>query len=349
VECRARSEALALQWFLKVAIHFEFYHQDKFYHQPNTPVSQNPFFHYSNIPIGAKPLLDASYIANGIASRKIERTFAFLLTHLSFWPKFGHMKILVCVKQVPESDDIIQIDKKGNWIQADSFNEFKMNRLDEFAVEEAIRLKESFDDVTIDILSVGPERSADVIKRAIGMGADHGIHIKTDIDEYMSPSSVATGIAEYATNKSYGLILTGAMSEDHMNAQVGPMIAAHLDLPCATGTILIELSSDKKILCVEREIEGGIRDMLELKIPAVVTIQSGPNTPRYPSLSNLLRANKQQLEIIDAGSPPQTQAGETILRLTYPVKSRGGEILTGSPQQKAKKLLKILREKAFIA
>lgn len=314
-----------------------------------------------------------SYIANSTESRKIERTFAFLLTHLSFWPKFGkrlilqlvvcesesnikdtvillsHMKILACVKQVPESDVTIQIDKRGTWIQADSFNEFKMNRLDEFAVEEAIRLKESFEDVTIDILSVGPERSADVIKRAIGMGADHGIHIKTDSDEYLSPSLVATWIAEYAKNKCYTLIFTGAMSEDHMNGQVGPMIASRLNLACATGVIEQRLSSDKKTLYVEREIEGGNRDMLELKIPAVVTIQSGLNIPRYPSLSNLLRANKQELEIIDACSSPQTQLGETILLLTYPLKSRAGEVLTGSPREKAKKLLKIFREKAFLA
>jgi len=258
------------------------------------------------------------------------------------------MKILVCVKQVPESDIIIQINEKGTWIQADSFNEFKMNRLDEFAVEEAMRLKESFDDVSVDILSVGPERSADVIKRAIGMGADNGIHLKTDIDAYLVPSWVAARIAEYAANRSYDLIFTGAMSEDHMNGQVGPMIAAHVNLPCATGVILQQLSFDNKTLYVEREIEGGGRDTLELKIPAVVTIQSGPNTPRYPSLSNLLRASKQELEIIDAGSFNRTHTGEKIYRLTYPMKSRAGEILTGSPQDKAKKLLKILRQKAFI-
>jgi electron transfer flavoprotein beta subunit len=258
------------------------------------------------------------------------------------------MKILVCVKQVPESDVVIQIDEEGTWIEADCFNEFKMNRLDEFAVEEAIRLRESFDDVTVDILSMGPKRSADVINRAIGMGADHGIHLKTNIDDYLIPSFVATRIAEYATNKSYGLILTGAMSEDYMNGQVGPMIAAHLNLPCATGVISQQFSLENKTLYVEREIEGGNRDMLELKIPAVVTIQSGPNTPRYPSLSNLLRANKQKLEIIDTDAPPQTRVGETILQLTYPTKSRAAEVLTGSPQQKAAKLLKILREKAFI-
>jgi electron transfer flavoprotein beta subunit len=180
------------------------------------------------------------------------------------------------------------------------------------------------------------------------MGADHGIHISTRLDEYLNPSLVATWIAKYAGNKHYALIITGAMSEDHMNGQVGPMIAAHLNIPCATGVILQQFSSDQKTLYVEREIEGGSRDMLEMKIPAVVTIQSGPNTPRYPSLSNLLRANKQGLETIDVGSLTRPYVGETIIQLTYPVKSRAGEVLTGSPQHKAKKLLKILREKALI-
>jgi electron transfer flavoprotein beta subunit len=258
------------------------------------------------------------------------------------------MKILVCVKQVPESDGVIQINKKGTWIQTDSFDEYKMNRLDEFAVEEAMRLKENFDGVTIDIVSVGLERSAEVIKRAIGMGADHGIHLKADIDDYLIPSLVANRIAEYATDKAYGLILAGTISEDHMNGQVGPMIAAQLNLPCATDAVLLQLSSDNKILYVEREIEGGSRDRLELKIPAVVTIQSGLNIPRYPSLSNLLRANKQGLETIDVKSLTQPYTGETIRQLIYPVKSRAGEVLTGSPQQKAEKLLTILRQRAFI-
>jgi electron transfer flavoprotein beta subunit len=110
------------------------------------------------------------------------------------------MKILVCVKQVPESDVAIHINDDGTWIDMDSFTEFKMNRLDEFAVEEALRLalrlKETEVDVTIDIISVGPERSEDAVKRAIGMGADYGVHIKTDIDGYLSSSVIAAWIAE---------------------------------------------------------------------------------------------------------------------------------------------------------
>ena len=258
------------------------------------------------------------------------------------------MKILVCVKQVPESETAIHIKDDGSWIDMDSFDEFKMNRLDEFAVEEAIRLKETLSDVCIDVISVGPARSADAIRRSIGMGADNGVHILYEDDSHLDPAWIAAWIAQYAKHQDYTLILTGAMSEDCMNGQTGPMIAAHLSLPCATGVIFEKVASDKKSLYVEREIEGGKRDMLELDLPAVITIQSGNNIPRYPVLSKLLKANKQKLEIIESSSQPQPETGEEVLRVDYPQKSRAGTILEGSQQEKARELLQILRDKALL-
>jgi electron transfer flavoprotein beta subunit len=258
------------------------------------------------------------------------------------------MKILVCVKHVPESDTTIDIQEDGKWVDLDSFNEFKMNRLDEFAVEEAVRLKENFTDTSIDIISVGPARAAEAIKRSIGMGANNGIHIISDIENYMSPANISSWIAQYTKSNDYALIFTGAMSEDGMGGQIGPMLAAHLDLPCATGVIFEKISSDKKSVYVEREIEGGKRDTLQLELPAVLTIQSGINTPRYPSLSNLLRANKQKLEVIEPATLAQPETGEDIVRVTYPEKSRAGTVLEGTGQEKARALLKVLREKALI-
>jgi electron transfer flavoprotein beta subunit len=258
------------------------------------------------------------------------------------------MRILVCVKHVPESDTAIDIEEDGNWIDLDSFNEFKMNRLDEFAVEEAVRFKETLADLCIDVISVGSARVADAIKRSIGMGADNGVHIVHENEEHLTPSLVASWIAQYAKNHNYALILTGAMSEDAMNGQTGPMIAAHLSLPCATGVIFEKLASDEKTIYVEREIEGGKRDTLELTLPAVLTIQSGSNIPRYPSLSNLLRANKQKLEIIESATLSQPETGEEIVRVTYPEKSRAGTVLEGTGQDKAMALLHILRERALM-
>jgi electron transfer flavoprotein beta subunit len=108
------------------------------------------------------------------------------------------------------------------------------------------------------------------------------------------------------------------------------------------------MAPDNKSVYVEREIEGGSRDTLQLQLPAVLTIQSGINTPRYPSLSNLLRANKQKLETIHAGDSAQPALRENVVRVTHPAKSRSATFLTGTQQEKAGQLLKLLRDRALL-
>ena len=258
------------------------------------------------------------------------------------------MRILVCIKQVPDSESRILIDDNTGWIQTEEISEFRMNRLDEFALEEAVLIKETFSDVIVEVISAGPDRAADVIRRGIGMGADSGVHLTTETEAYHSSYEIAAGIAGYARNKHYDLILTGAMSEDNMQGQVGPMIARRLSLSCATAVIFEKVSSDRKNVYVEREIEGGNRDTLELKLPAVLTIQSGINQPRYPSLSNLLRANKQKLEEIQAIDFVQVPPPENIDQLVYPQKKRTGSVLTGTEKEKAEQLIRVLRKRALL-
>jgi len=118
------------------------------------------------------------------------------------------MKLLVCVKQVPESDTPIRIDANTGWIQTDEISGFRMNRLDEFAIEEAVLIKEASAQTMIDAITVGPERSADVIRRSIGVGADSGIHIITESEQYRSSFKIAALIAEFARDRHYDLILT---------------------------------------------------------------------------------------------------------------------------------------------
>ena len=154
---------------------------------------------------------------------------------------------------------------------------------------DTVGIKETLSDVCIDVISVGCARAVDAIKRSIGMGADNGVHIEHEDEEHLSPALIGSWIAQYAKHHEYKLILTGAMSEDCMNGQTGPMIAAHLRLPCATGIVCEKVASDEKSIYVEREIEGGKRDTLELDLPAVLTIRSGNHIPRYPVLSKLLR------------------------------------------------------------
>jgi electron transfer flavoprotein beta subunit len=258
------------------------------------------------------------------------------------------MRILVCIKQVPDTESTNIVDEISGEIKIEDVSEFKMNRYDEFVVEEAVQIKESYPEAVIEAISVGPDRSADVIRRAIGMGADTGIHIETDSEDYLSPSVISSWIAAYARNRNYNLILTGAISEDTMHGQVGPMLAAHLDLPCASGVIFEQLSAHNDTIYVEREIEAGNRDTVELRLPAVLTLQSGINQPRYPVLSKLLKANQQKLEIINAASLQRPRFREHILDMELPRQSRAGKIIEGSPEEKAEQLLNILLEKALV-
>jgi electron transfer flavoprotein beta subunit len=258
------------------------------------------------------------------------------------------MKILLCVKQVPEADSSIKIDDSTGWIQADTIDAFKMNRLDEFTVEEALLIKESAPGTSIDVITVGPERCEEVVRRAIGMGADSGAWIQTTSGGYQSPFNIASWIADFARKKNYTLILTGAMSEDDMQGQIGPMLGARLGLPWATCVIFEKIARDRKSIYVEREIEGGNRDTLELKLPAVITIQSGINTPRWPSLSNLLRANSQDLEKIYIDEHTERPEMEHLVEVGYPQKTRAGMVLSGSQAEKAARLLKLLQEKSLL-
>ncbi|MFO7962364.1 MAG: electron transfer flavoprotein subunit beta/FixA family protein [Desulfobacterales bacterium] len=258
------------------------------------------------------------------------------------------MNILVCVKQVINLESDIRIDSNGTWIQMGPATDFAFNRFDEFAVEEAIEIKEAFPGTTIDILSVGPERAATVIKRLQGMGADHGIHILTGQEGYISPFVIAGWIAQVCRKKEYDLILAGVMSEDEMQGQVGPTIAAILDRPCATSVVHQSISSDVACVAVEREIENGLKDTLELTLPAVLTIQSGINEPRYPTLTHMLRAKKEKIEVIDAESLESVETRQRVKELAYPKKLRSGTVLKGDPKEKAVKLVSILHQRSII-
>jgi electron transfer flavoprotein beta subunit len=254
------------------------------------------------------------------------------------------MKILVCVKQIPDPDAPVRITSDGRWIETDG-DAFVMNRFDGFALEEALQIREEIPDTRIDAVSVGPERAEAVLRRSLGMGADHGIHILSEIDGYLSPFATATWIAEYARYRHYDLILTGIMSGDDMNGLVGPLVAEMLQLPCATSVIFRRMMLHTSRIYVEREMEGGLRDALEINLPALLTLQSGINRPRYPTLSKMLRANKHSLDVIPSGSLVSPSIHLSVMQTTLPQKTRTGRILEGTPREKADLLLDILQNR----
>lgn len=256
------------------------------------------------------------------------------------------LKILVCIKQVPDSGETLEIDAAGQIVYG-PLTVFRMNRFDEFALEEALLVKERLPDTMVHALSLGPERVGTTIKRALEMGADHGIHILTRTD-VPGPRDTASLIASYARSRGYDLILAGIMAEDDMACQVGQLTAAILGLPCATSVISETIDPETKTVYVERELEGGSRASLSVTLPAVLTIQSGINLPRYPSLSHVLRARSQAHEVIDACLPDDFPAVGYTSKFREPDKTAKGLFLQGTPQEKARKLKSVLHEKGIL-
>jgi electron transfer flavoprotein beta subunit len=262
--------------------------------------------------------------------------------------KCGQMNILVCIKQVPESEATYTIDASSQWVRTGSGTEFMMNRYDECAMEEAARIKEAFTGTAIDVLSIGPPDVETVIRRAIGMGADNGIHMVTGLEEFYDSFTLASWIADVAGPGAYDLIFTGVMSEDMMQGLVGPLTAELLCMPCATAVVSEALSVHKGTILVEREVEGGCRETVELKLPALLTIQTGINKPRYPSLSNLLRANQLPIRTIQTDLLDKPVKQQLVDRVRFPQNIRNGIFLTGSAEEKAGQLVKILDERSLL-
>ncbi|MFP4225801.1 MAG: electron transfer flavoprotein subunit beta/FixA family protein [Desulfobacterales bacterium] len=263
------------------------------------------------------------------------------------------MNILVCVKPVPDFDRIIAseniYEEPPDPLKAvDDDTELSMNRFDESAVEEAVLIKEKFGKTHIDIVSCGPDGARKAVKRAIGMGADQGIHIKADYTRACDAMQTAQAIAAIASEKPYDLILTGVMSEDMMQFQVGPMLAAYLDIPWASAVVRADLDPEKSLISVEQEREGGARALIELDLPALVTIQTGINLPRYPSLSNMLRANKTGIPEIAMDSLDLGDKSYKVAGYAPPEKKRAGRVIDGTPEEKAKKLIHMLKQKSLL-
>ncbi|MBU1154787.1 MAG: electron transfer flavoprotein subunit beta/FixA family protein [Proteobacteria bacterium] len=254
------------------------------------------------------------------------------------------MRVLVCLKQVWEPESLF--DLQGAELRPRPPLRRKISSYDELALEEALRLKDRLPEARVTALSVGPATVVDALRRALGMGADQVVHILAPEQPPPRPSTLAAWIAAWAREQGFDLILAGVMSEDTMQGAVGPMLAAKLGMPAVTSVVRLEAGSGS--LEVEREMEGGRRQRLAVQLPALVTIQSGPNQPRYPTLSNLLRAKKTTPFTLEATGLAAPIEREKVLAMAPPEKLRTGLVLEGDTAQKAERLLAILRERALL-
>lgn len=258
------------------------------------------------------------------------------------------MKILVCVKQVPASDSRVTVRRGRLHVDERGPSPRAMNRFDEYAVEAAVALKEKTPGTEVDVVSAGPERVLETIKRAVGMGADRGIHIPAEQSEIDDPMAAAALLAAAVRGRRYDLILAGLMSSDGCHGVTGPAVAEMLGIPSVTFAADIRIEGGAAR--IERELTGSAREIVVAALPLLVTVQAGINRPRYPSLSNMLRAEKNAIETIDPPVPGGTQAGKytTIHGFDYPGKKRGALFIEGSTLQKAQRLRELLAEKHLL-
>ena len=242
------------------------------------------------------------------------------------------MKIMVCLKQVPHQDARLDVNGDGTWIKEDNIK-FEINSYDTYGLEEALRIKDAG---TADVLvvSIGPERVTQALRTALGMGADRAIHVKDPATEGSDALGVAKVLAAIAKAESPDLIFTGLMADDGNFASVPPMLAELAGIPHATGAVAVSRSNGT--LTVDREIDGGASEVVELKTPCLISVQTGLNQVRYASLKGIMAAKKKPLDVktaADLGVAGQVGAAAAkikVQKVAPPPKGDRAEILSGS-------------------
>jgi len=255
------------------------------------------------------------------------------------------MKILVCIKQVPDMESKFSLNADGNWYD-NSDLAWRMNEYDEYAVEQAVQVKEQVGDTELTVLSIGPERVKEMMKKALAMGCDRGVHVSDDDFFKKDCYEIAAVIAEFARDKGFDLIFTGMQSQDRGSGQVGVLVAEMLGLPSITTIIDFTLVDGE--ITAKRELEGGIKSIVKTKAPVLVTCQLGLNKPRYPTLPNIMKAKKKELLTVQISGLLKVEGKQETVRLFSPEKKGGGLVLEGDVDDVADQLIHILKDKTAV-
>jgi len=257
------------------------------------------------------------------------------------------VNILVFVKQVPDTETRILL--RDNAVDTASVK-WIANPYDEFAIEEALRIRERLGQGKVTVVSLGPDRVKEAIKYALSLGADEGVHVKGDPVALWDPLAVATVLAAAARKLGFDLILTGKQGVDYDWSQAGIILAELLDLPHVSVVVSLEVDPGAKRGKAKREVEGGA-ELVEFELPAVITAQKGLNEPRYASLKGIMAVKKKVIPewtLSDLGVDPaavgESAASVRFVEFSLPPPRQAGRILEGEPKDTARELVRILHE-----
>jgi electron transfer flavoprotein beta subunit len=250
------------------------------------------------------------------------------------------MKILVCIKQVPQKDAPLKLNESATWIRDDV--SYEVNEPDAYALEEALRQKEKHGGEVV-VITAGPPRAQAVLREGLAKGADRAIHLEDNGFVGMDALNIAKVFVAAIKDEKFDLIFTGLQSDDYGFAQTGVIMAELLSWPHAT--IIMEIQKIDGGIRVKRELESGFFQHVTMPLPAVLTIQSGINKLRYATLLGIKQAKNKPLRkvTLDEVRPAVGANLQKIEKLYLPQKSKKTEMLEGAPGEVAKKLVDKLR------
>jgi len=247
------------------------------------------------------------------------------------------VKVVVCVKQVAVLGDEVEFTADERDVDPD-YLDYALNEWDTYATEEALRLCEAAADGEVVVVSVGPEDAEEAMRRCFAMGADRGIRV--DSDAWLDPIQVARALAEVVRAENPDLVFAGVQSADAVQAATGTALAELLDLPRVAVVTKIELGDGNAT--VNRELEGGVLDVVEVDTPALLTIQTGINEPRYATLRAIKQAEEKEIDVRQPGD--LGEPAYQVKKMFVPPKGEGAEMLNGSAADVAQKIKEIVEE-----
>lgn len=261
------------------------------------------------------------------------------------------MDILVCVRRVPDtSENEIELNAEGNDIERDELV-YSVNEPDNYAVEEALQIRDRVGG-SVTVVTVGGEEDEEVLRRELAMGANQAMLISDDAFSGSDGRGIATILKHFVQKGHYDLILTGVQADDGAG-QIGGMLAAMLDYPYASLVNSITVEEDK--LRVSREVEGGNKEINEIEMPCVLSIQTGINEPRYVGMRGIRQVASVPIATLtaaDLGIDPAT-VGERVAKVTridyfVPALGQGAEMLHGGRDENAEKVLELIGAKGGV-
>lgn len=255
------------------------------------------------------------------------------------------MNIYVIMKRTFDTEEKIVINNG----KVDEDNaEFIINPYDEYAIEEALKLREEHGG-EVTIVTVGEEEAEKELRTALAMGADQAVRINDEDVEEGDEFSTAKILATYFKDKEVDIILAGNTTVDGSSGQVGPRLAEELEINAVTTITKLEIEGNKAIM--ERDVEGDV-EIVETGLPLLVTCQQGLNEPRYPSLPGIMKAKKKPLEILELDDldieEDEVKAKTVAIDLFLPPAKGGGKVLEGDIGDQVKELISLLQKEAKV-